>query len=129
MKKVKQQVEVKPKPYFSVSDRFKFITQFTQLISTGKIKSFILTGAGGVGKTHTVLAGFKANGLKEDTIGQEGDFVFVRGYSTAKALYRLMFENNGKVLVFDDADSVHRDPIGANVLKAALGSEDKRIVH
>ena len=129
MKKVKTPVEVKPKPYFSVSDRFKFITQFTKLIASGKIKSFILTGDGGIGKTHTVLEGLKAKGLKEDTIGEEGDFVFVRGYSTAKALYRLMFENNGKVLVFDDADSVHKDPIGANLLKAALGSEDKRIVH
>ena len=39
-----------------------------------------------------------------------------------------MWENNGKVVIFDDADSVHRDPIGANILKAALGSEDKRVI-
>jgi hypothetical protein len=43
-------------------------------------------------------------------------------------LYRTLWENNGKVIIFDDADSVHRDPIGANILKAALGSEDKRMI-
>lgn len=119
----------KTKPYFSVMDRFDFITKFTQLVAGGKIKSFILTGDGGIGKTHTVLEGLKSKGLKEDTIAQEGDFVFIRGFSTAKNLYRLLWENNGKVIIFDDADSVHRDPIGANILKAALGSEEKRIVH
>jgi hypothetical protein len=119
----------KPKPYFSVADRFKFITQFTHLISVGKIKSFILTGDGGIGKTHTVLEGLKAKGLKEETVTEPGQFVTVRGYSTAKSLYRTLFENNGKVLVFDDCDSIHKDPIGANILKAALGSEEKRIVH
>ena len=118
----------KKKPYFSVADRFDFITKFTQLVASSKIKSFILTGDGGIGKTHTVLEGLKAKGLNEDTIGQEGDFVFIRGFSTAKNLYRLLWENNGKVIIFDDADSVHKDPIGANILKAALGSEDKRVI-
>jgi Cdc6-like AAA superfamily ATPase len=118
----------KPKPYFSVPERFDFIAQFVKLLGSGKINSFILTGSGGLGKTHTVLETLKAKGLREETVTEVGDFVTIRGYSTAKALYRTLWEQNGKVIIFDDADSVHKDPIGANILKAALGSEDKRMI-
>jgi len=118
-----------PQVYFSVPERFNFINQFVGLVSSGKINSFILTGSGGLGKTHAVIEGLKASGKTEDTIGEvDGDFIVIRGYSTAKALYRTLWENNGKIIIFDDADSVHRDPIGANILKAALGSESKRII-
>ena len=127
---MKKQVEpeLKQKPYFSVPERFEFISQFVKLLSSKKINSFILTGSGGLGKTHTVLETLKKQGLKEDTVDVDGDYVTIRGYSTAKAMYRTLWENNGKVIIFDDADSVHRDPIGANILKAALGSEDKRMI-
>jgi replication-associated recombination protein RarA len=123
-----KKLEPVSKIQFSVTERFKFISQFVDLLATKKINSFILTGSGGLGKTHSVLEGLKAKGLKEDTIAQDGDFIFIRGYSTAKALYRTLWEQNGKVIIFDDADSVHKDPIGANILKAALGSEDKRVI-
>ena len=119
---------VEPKVKFTVAERFGFIDQFVSLVGKGRLNSFILTGSGGLGKTHAVLEGLKKKGLKEDTIDNEGDFVFIRGFSTAKALYRTLWENNGKVIIFDDADSVHKDPIGANILKAALGSEDHRII-
>lgn len=118
----------RPSIEFSVPERFCFINQFVTLVSSKKLNSFILTGSGGLGKTHSVIEGLKKSGLTEDTISESGDFIFVRGYSTAKALYRTLWENNGKIIIFDDADSVHRDPIGANILKAALGSEDKRII-
>lgn len=127
-KKVVEPAIVKPKPYFSVPERFDFISQFVKLLAGGRINSFILTGSGGLGKTHTVTQALIDKGLVEQTIGNDGDFIFIRGYSTAKALYRTLWENNGKVIIFDDADSVHKDPIGANILKAALGSEPQRII-
>ena len=125
----KMMIEVKePVVKFSVTERFQFIDQFVTLVGNRKLNSFILTGSGGLGKTHAVIEGLKRKGLKEDTIMEEGDFIFIRGYSTAKALYRTLWEQNGKVIIFDDADSVHKDPIGANILKAALGSEEKRVI-
>jgi hypothetical protein len=119
---------VEPKVKFSVTERFQFIDQFVTLVGNRKLNSFILTGSGGLGKTHAVIEGLKKKGLKEDTIMEAGDFIFIRGYSTAKALYRTLWEQNGKVIIFDDADSVHKDPVGANILKAALGSENKRVI-
>jgi len=117
-----------PKIEFSVTERFGFIAQFVGLIASKKLNSFILTGSGGLGKTYSVIEGLKSKGLTEETLEDDGEFVVIRGYSTAKALYRTMWENNGKIIIFDDADSVHKDPIGANLLKAALGSEDRRII-
>ena len=117
-----------PKIDFGVNERFGFITQFVGLVAAKKLNSFILTGSGGLGKTYSVIEGLKSKGMKEDTIDEEGQFIVIRGYSTAKALYRTLWENNNKVIIFDDADSVHKDPIGQNILKAALGSEEKRVI-
>jgi hypothetical protein len=118
-----------PKSEFSVTERFNFIDTFVGMIVKKNLNSLIITGDGGLGKTHSVVEGLKARGLTEDTIGElDGDFVVIKGFSTAKALYRTLWENNGKVIVFDDADSVHKDPIGANILKGALDSGDKRVI-
>lgn len=114
---------------FSVDERFQFIEQFVGMVKRKVMTSLILTGDGGLGKTYTVINTLKKLGLKEDTIGEfGGDFVVIKGYSTAKAMYRTLWENNGKIIIFDDADSVHKDPIGANILKGALDSEAKRVI-
>jgi hypothetical protein len=52
----------------------------------------------------------------------------VKGYSTAKGLYRTLFENNKSIIVFDDCDAVLRDPVALNLLKGALDSYGKRII-
>lgn len=114
---------------FSVAERFEFIEQFTQLAAKGVIPSMVVTGSGGLGKSHTVLNTLRGMGLEEDTIGtQDGDFVFVKGYSTPRNLYTTLYHNNGKVIVFDDCDSSFKDPIGANIFKAALDSNERRII-
>ena len=55
-------------------------------------------------------------------------FTFVKGFSTAKGLYRTLFENNKSIIVFDDCDAVLRDPVALNILKGALDSYGKRII-
>jgi hypothetical protein len=52
----------------------------------------------------------------------------VKGYSTAKGLFRTLFENNDSVIIFDDCDSVLKDPVALNLLKGALDSYDTRII-
>jgi hypothetical protein len=117
------------KSEFSVTERFDFIQTFVKLISKKSLNSLIITGDGGLGKTHTVIETLKTLGLREETIGEyDGDFVVIKGFSTAKGLYRSLWENNGKIIIFDDADSVHKDPIGANILKGALDSGEKRVI-
>jgi hypothetical protein len=55
-------------------------------------------------------------------------FTQIKGYSTAKGLYRTLFENNNSIIVFDDCDSVLKDPVALNLLKGALDSYGKRII-
>jgi len=117
-----------PQVYFSVPERFDFINQFVGLVSSGKINSFILVGSGGIGKSHSVTEALKTTGLTEETMDQWGDFLFIKGYSTPKFLYRTLFENNGKIIVFDDCDQAFKDPIAANILKAALDDKDERVI-
>jgi hypothetical protein len=52
----------------------------------------------------------------------------VKGFSTAKGLYRTLFENNKSIIVFDDCDAVLKDPVALNILKGALDSYGKRII-
>jgi hypothetical protein len=52
----------------------------------------------------------------------------VKGYSTAKGLYRTLYENQEGVIVFDDCDSVLKDPVSVSLLKSALDSYSRRII-
>ena len=52
----------------------------------------------------------------------------VRGFSTPYGLYRTLYENSNAIVVFDDCDSILRDPTAINLLKAALDSYSKRYV-
>jgi hypothetical protein len=61
-------------------------------------------------------------------IDKESTYQVVKGYSTPKGLYRTLYRNRDNVLVFDDCDSVLRDPVSLNLLKAALDSYEKRII-
>lgn len=118
-----------PKVTFGINERFEFIEKFVKMVARGISHSLIITGDGGLGKTHTVLQTLTEMGKTEMGIGDlEGDYVVIKGFSTAKALYRDLYENNGKLIIFDDCDSVLKDPIAANIFKAALDSYDKRVI-
>ena len=130
---------MKPKRV-DINKRFNYLRQLTAHVAKGNIPSAIITGAGGVGKTWTVqdtlqrlkltdLSLFDDFGHGEVFEGEfKGTFRFIKGYSTAKALYKTMYTNNGAVLVFDDCDNILKDPIGVNILKGALDSYDRRII-
>ena len=119
---------------FSVADRFEFVEALSTMVGTGKAPSAIITGEGGIGKTFTVMKTLRSLGLSAST--DEGAdqlepskvFVVVKGYSTPMALYRTLYENQDRVIVFDDCDSIMKDPVAINLLKAALDSYSKRIV-
>ena len=57
-----------------------------------------------------------------------GDYHYVKGYSSAKGLFRTLFENKKKLVIFDDCDAAWKNEVGANLLKAALDSDEERWV-
>ena len=123
---------------FGINARFTFVEQLVSMVADGVQPSAIITGEGGLGKTYTVTKTLEGKGytdisdLADFQVGSVMNarkcFTMVKGYSTAKGLYRTLFENNKSVIVFDDCDSVLKDPIALNILKSALDSYGKRII-
>ncbi|AVH85357.1 hypothetical protein RsoM2USA_429 [Ralstonia phage RsoM2USA] len=63
-----------------------------------------------------------------ETWKNPGDYTMIKGYSTAKGLYKALYANRNKIVILDDCDSVWKDAVSLNIMKAALDSYDKRIV-
>jgi hypothetical protein len=124
-----------PKVTFGVNERFQFLEDYVDMVANFQRKSVIVTGEGGLGKSHTVMRQLKLNGMRDfselpvGTITSDKNYyVVVKGYSTPKGLFRTLYENRTKLIVFDDCDSILRNDDAANLLKAALDSYDRRIV-
>jgi hypothetical protein len=127
-------VEVK-ESRFSINQRFNFVTDMVTMLARGDQASVVITGPGGLGKSHTVTQALTKNGFTDTSTLEEGSVVktekafnVIKGYSTPKGLYRTLYENRNGVIVFDDCDSVLKDPVSVNLLKAALDSYDRRII-
>jgi len=58
----------------------------------------------------------------------QGDYHYMKGYTSAKGLYRTLYENRTKLVVIDDCDAAWRTEAGANILKSALDSDNERWV-
>jgi hypothetical protein len=123
---------------FSINERFNFVSDMVTMLCNGAQPSVVITGPGGLGKSYTVSKTLEANGFKDISIMDEdfavgapvpkNKFIVVKGHSTPKGLYRLLFENKDGVIVFDDCDSVLKDPVSLNLLKGALDSYSRRII-
>ena len=117
---------------WDINQRFSFLTDLVTMVAKRQAVSVVVTGPGGLGKTHTVQAALKAAGLKDasdmNNYGKDGLYRVIKGYSTAKGLFRELYENRDSVIVFDDCDAVLKDPVALNLLKGALDSYDKRVI-
>lgn len=134
---------------FSINQRFEFIEKMVSMVARGIQPSGIITGKGGLGKTYTVISTLKKLGYEDYTSSQvfnnysedddEDDsrsevlsfpngFRIIKGYSSAKGLFRSLYENRRGILVFDDTDAVLDHDVSVNLLKAALDSYSSRTV-
>ena len=107
---------------FDINQRFGFLNDLTTMVVNGVTPSLLVCGQGGLGKTHSVSKTIEANDL------YDSEYVFFKGYSTARGLYNTLYDNNGKLIVFDDCDSVLDDKVAVNILKSALDSYEKRTI-
>ena len=120
---------------FPINQRFESVERLVRMVGSGSTASAIITGDGGLGKSHSVVAALKTAGLRDITeiepgtvINSKNCFRIVKGYSTARGLFRILWENRNNIVVFDDCDSILRDEDAVNILKGALDSYDKRLI-
>jgi hypothetical protein len=122
---------------FTINQRFGFLSDMIVMLAKGDQPSVVVTGPGGLGKSHTVTTSLRNAGLKDLSVLDEyqvgapvpkNAFIVIKGYSTPKGLYRTLYENRHSVIVFDDCDSVLKDAVSLNLLKGALDSYSKRII-
>lgn len=127
-----------PESRFSINQRFGFVSDMVTMLANGAQASVVVTGPGGLGKSFTVSQTLTALGFKDVSVLDDfavgtvlktaKTFRVIKGYSTPKGLYRTLYENKDGVIVFDDCDSVLKDPTSLNLLKGALDSYSRRII-
>ena len=104
---------------FNINQRFGFLSDMVTMLAKGDQPSVVVTGAGGLGKSYTVMQALKKSGLKDMSVLAEYEigasvpknaFVTIKGQCTPKGLYRTLY------------------PVSLNILKGALDSYSKRII-
>jgi len=86
-------------------------------------KAVLITGAGGLGKSHHVEKAFNEAGMvfNEDWFKESGK-------TSAKAVFLALLEHYDKIIVFDDCDDALTNKNVANLFKAALDTKEHRFV-
>lgn len=112
--------------------RFEILNDMTKAVKRGDVRSMIVTGPPGVGKSfgvEEVLSKYEI--LDAMSGGKMKKFEIVKGAMSALGLYAKLYEYSDpkSILVFDDCDSVLLDDLSLNILKAALDSSKKRTIN
>jgi hypothetical protein len=95
------------------------------IMQTGRPKSLIAYGTGGVGKTWDMIKAMEENNLRvyDEELHldpSEYDAVKITGNTSPSDMYNVMYTNKDKLVVFDDCDSMWGDADAENMLKGAL---------
>jgi hypothetical protein len=105
----------------------------TRAVKKGDVRAMIVTGPPGVGKSHGVETVLSKHDVFATVAQNEKlkKYEVVKGAMSAIGLYKKLYEYSDKksILVFDDCDSVLLDDLSLNILKAALDSGKKRMIH
>ena len=120
-KKIKQ--ENKKEPEYDYGDRetiFEDLRTYIKLVIKGDQPALLITGSPGIGKSFIVN-----DEIKKANFVKGKDWVKVKGKSSAAAMYISLFKNNGKLIIYDDCDSIFEDEDGVNTLKGALDSAEE----
>lgn len=109
-----------------IQERFDVLDEMVTAAADGVIRSIIVEGSPGAGKSYTV-----ENTLHMCKAFKGGDeHTFIRGNISPIGLYKKLYDyrEDGQVIVFDDCDSVFFEPVSLAILKAALDTSPRRVI-
>jgi hypothetical protein len=91
--------------------------------NSDKFRALILQGPPGVGKTHSVEQSLNKHA--------KGRYTLINGKITNLSLYGSLYRasSNGSILFLDDCDTFLKEPLGVNILKAAMDTKPNREIH
>ena len=114
-----------------IATRFDILHDMTKAVIAGDVRAMIVTGPPGVGKSYGVEKELDKASMMDNIAGRPIKYEVVKGAMTALGLYATLYKHAdaNHVLVFDDCDSVLMDELSLNILKAALDSGKKRVLH
>jgi hypothetical protein len=114
-------------------ERFSILDDMTRAVKKGAVRAMIVSGPPGVGKSFGVEKVLGKHDLMASVAGNEKlkKYEVVKGAMSALGLYSKLYQYSDakNILVFDDCDSVLLDDLSLNILKAALDSGSKRMIH
>ena len=114
-------------------ERFGILDDMTRAVKKGAVRAMIVSGPPGVGKSFGVEKVLGKHDMMANIAGNEKlkKYEVVKGAMSALGLYSKLYQYSDakNILVFDDCDSVLLDDLSLNILKAALDSGSKRMIH
>lgn len=116
--------ETEPEIEARLKKRFGVLGTLTRAVLEGEIKTLIVSGPAGVGKSYTVEEELN----KFDPTGKS--WQINKGNARATGLFKMFWEfrHPGSVIVFDDCDAIFGDEIALNLLKGACDTSRRRRV-
>ena len=113
-----------------IRERFDMLKDMTKAVKKGSVRAMIVSGPPGVGKSHGVEEVLDRYAMMEQ-LGAGKTHEVIKGAMSPIGLYCKLFNmaDKGKVVVFDDCDSIFQDDLSLNILKAALDSKKNRWIH
>ena len=114
-----------------IANRFEILNEMTEAVATNKVRAVIVSGPPGIGKSFGVESTLERFSTFDDIAGSKRKFEMVKGAMSAIGLYKKLYEHKdpGHVVCFDDCDAILYDDLSLNLLKAALDSGKKRMLH
>lgn len=103
--------------------KFKTLRTVVAMVASKQRPSMIIVGKGGLGKSFNVEQTIESMGIKKN------EYATIKGYSTSKGLYQILYDNKDSLIIFDDCDEALEHKVSISLLKAALDSKDVRTVN
>ena len=122
--------ETEEQAIMRINERFSVLDEITEATAYGHVRSAIISGPPGVGKSFGVEKVLQEiNGL-EIISNSDIKYEVISGSASPIGVYKKLFEHSDKdhVVVFDDCDSVLLDPVSLAILKAALDTSKRRYI-
>ena len=98
--------------------KIEMYKHYIKMMVGGHINSVLIHSKAGLGKTYTTITELKKHNV---------EYKYISGVTTAVGLYKLLYDNNDKIIILDDIETMFKDDKIINLLKSALWEFDNGV--